>query len=86
MRYSSTKAHLRFKPFKMAARHLQRLRAAVFEKVEEESSSSEDEVVSAKAPFNPFDLLSEEEVIIARVNCFQEVGPRLLQCLRGTPS
>ncbi len=70
----------------MAARHLQRLRAAVNEKVEEENSSSEDEVVSAKAPFNPFDLLSEEEVINARVNYSQILGPHLLQCLYGTSS
>ncbi|CAL8471120.1 g10662 [Coccomyxa elongata] len=45
----------------MAARHLQRLRAAVNEKAEEEHSSSEEEIIDAKAPFNPFDLLSDEE-------------------------
>ena len=70
----------------MAARHLQRLRAAVNEKVEEESSPSEDEVVSAKAPFNPFDLLSEEKVITSRVDCSQILGSRFLQGLYETPS
>ncbi len=48
----------------MAARHLQRLRAAVNEKAEEEHASSEEEIVDAKPPFNPFDLLSDEEVVI----------------------
>lgn len=57
----------------MAARHLQRLRAAVNEKVEEELSSSEEEVVSAKAPFNPFDLLSDEEVIMHFIGAVQTV-------------
>ncbi len=45
----------------MAARHLQRLRAAQVENLDEESSS-EEEIVAQRAPFNPFDLLSDEEV------------------------
>ena len=45
----------------MAARHLQRLRAAQPENLDDEQSSSEEELVK-RAPFNPFDLLSDEEV------------------------
>ena len=49
----------------MAARHLQKLRAAQVETpaTPEEASLSEDEdALDVKAPFNPFDLLSDEEV------------------------
>ena len=49
----------------MAARHLQKLRAAQVHSpvAPEDASLSEDEdVVAIKAPFNPFDLLSDEEV------------------------
>jgi hypothetical protein len=46
----------------MAARHLQRLRAAQPENLDDEQSSSEEELVAKRAPFNPFDLLSDEEV------------------------
>lgn len=46
----------------MAARHLQRLRAAQTENLDDEESSSEEELVAKRAPFNPFDLLSDEEV------------------------
>ena len=49
----------------MAARHLQKLRAAQIdapEEPEEVSLSEDEEIVAAKAPFNPFDLLTDEEV------------------------
>ena len=58
----------------MAARHLQKLRAAQLDELAKpEPEESEDEPeVQTKAPFNPFDLLSDEEVratpVIARHN------------------
>lgn len=57
----------------MAARHLQRLRAALDEKIAEEHPSSEDDVVVAKAPFNPFDLLSDEEVKMSSACCCPQI-------------
>ena len=50
----------------MAARHLQKLRAPQLAelKTEQEAETSEEETQSSsKAPFNPFDLLSDEEVM-----------------------
>ena len=52
----------------MAARHLQRLRAAATEKLDDEQPSSEEELVAERAPFNPFDLLSDEEVILCSLS------------------
>lgn len=46
----------------MAARHLQRLRVAQSPELADVGSSSEEEVFVQKAPFNPFDLLSDGEV------------------------
>lgn len=49
----------------MAARHLQKLRATqTSEQDVGGGDSSEEEATSSKrAPFNPFDLLSDEEVL-----------------------
>ncbi len=50
----------------MAARHLQKLRATqLVEPDAEGSETSEEEAPSSKkAPFNPFDLLSDDEVCL----------------------
>ena len=50
----------------MAARHLQKLRApplAEPEAAEDTDASVEETQSSSKAPFNPFDLLSDDEVM-----------------------
>ena len=49
----------------MAARHLQKLRAAQLEEAAKHEATDESDdgtETPSKAPFNPFDLLSDEEV------------------------
>ena len=53
-----------FQGFRMAARHLQKLRTAQKVELEAVDSDASEEAASSRkaAPFNPFDLLSDEEV------------------------
>ena len=65
----------------MAARHLQKLRApqlAEPEDAEDADASEEETQSSSKAPFNPFDLLSDEEVMHRAPDMiqFMAMGPR----------
>ena len=67
----------------MAARHLQKLRTTQAPQQEaEDSDTSEDAVPSRKvAPFNPFDLLSDEEVPpLPSVNATKLMWPQKVLC------
>ena len=69
----------------MAARHLQKLRATqLVEPDAEGSEASEEEAPSSKeAPFNPFDLLSDDEVCLqAAASAFCQLKLALsVQCI-----